>query len=101
MFNIGDKVKCIDASTPPDKVEFVSDTYLHWVKKGAEYTVRDILGNDDIVPGILLEELHNYPVFIPLLNAEREPMFRLNRFVKTASAEIVLEKEEIEETINI
>jgi|TARA_R110000851_G_scaffold36063_1_gene94390 hypothetical protein len=101
MFNIGDKVKCIDASIPADKVEYVSEVYLNWVKRDIEYTVRDILGNDDIVPGMLLEELYNYPIPIPLINRVQEPMFKLTRFVKTESAEIVLEKEEIEETINI
>ena len=97
MFRIGDTVICINDSIPAEKKEKIEEDYLHWVKKDKEYTIRDIQNNDGIVVGVLLEECYNYPLFIPLLGRMAEPMFRLDRFRKIASAEIQLFKEEYSE----
>ena len=94
MFNLGDTVLCIDSSFTPDKKEYIEEVYLHWVQKDKEYTVRAIFDNNGIVEGMLLEELHNYEVSIPLLGgAMREPAFGLHRFRKLASAPFKWESE--------
>jgi len=80
----GDTVICIDDSIKADKIEFVSAAYPNWIKKGRKYTVRDILDNDDIVPGLLLEEVRNPLIFIHLINKVQEPAFGMFRFAKFA-----------------
>jgi len=77
---IGDKVICVDDSIKSGLLEFVGYAYPNWIKKDEIYTVREILPNDDIVPGILLEEVSNPEMYIHLLGIEQEPAFRLSRF---------------------
>lgn len=88
MFSIGDKVQCIDDMVAPDKVEITKHIYVNWVKKGEEYTIREVYDNDGIVPGVLLEEVHNFPVEIPLTGKIQEPAFATWRFRKIASRKI-------------
>lgn len=88
MFSIGDKVRCINDTIDGDKIFEILRDFKIWVVKDREYTIRDILHNDDIVAGILLEEVHNTPKFFSLINRYQEPAFATWRFVKTASAEI-------------
>jgi hypothetical protein len=76
------RLLCIDDSIKADQIEFVCMVYPQWVKKGEEYTVRQVLENDGIVTGVLLEELLNDPIYQKLLGREQEPAFRLNRFVE-------------------
>lgn len=74
------KVKCIDDTINP---EFIIETvkyFPNWVKEGEIYTVWDILENDGIVTGYLLEELQNEMVYQPLLGREQEAGFRADRF---------------------
>jgi hypothetical protein len=78
----GDKVICIDASIEPDKVEEIRKDFEIWVTKDKEYTIREILDNNGIVPGVLLEEIHNIPKFFNLLNRFQEPAFATWRFRK-------------------
>ena len=80
----GDTVICIDDAIKADKIEFVSAAYPNWIKKGNKYTIRRILLNDDIVPGILLNEVENPLIFIHLLNKVQEPAFGMFRFAKFA-----------------
>lgn len=87
------KVKCIDDSIKP---EFIIETvkyFKNWLVKGEIYTVFEIVENDGIVTGYILEELQNEPVYQPLLGREQEPAFRTDRF-EVVSYE---EEEEIEE----
>lgn len=92
MIGVGDTVLCIDDSIKGGKLMFVGHAYPNWIKQGEEYTVREILPNDDIVPGILLEEVKNPEIFITLLGKYQEPAFRIDRFKK-------LETQTLEETI--
>jgi hypothetical protein len=85
MFEIGDKIKCTDASIKKGMESFVKNVFWNWIKKDKEYTVRGFLDNQGIVTGILLEEIHNFPVYQPLLGTDQEPAFRMTRFVKTQS----------------
>lgn len=92
----GDKVVCIDASILPSRFLFVKINYPMWVTKGKQYTIREILPNDDIVPGILLEEIINPSIYIKLLNKAQEPAFRIDRFRLLEDSEQIVE-EEVEE----
>jgi hypothetical protein len=80
----GDTVICIDDSIKADMIDFVSAAYPNWVKKGSKYTIRAILDNDDIVTGLLLEEVRNPEIFIHLINKVQEPAFGMFRFAKFA-----------------
>lgn len=77
-YDKGDEVICVDDRRTQPEHAFI----LNWPKKGKKYTVRDILHNDDIVPGVLLHELHNKVVFIKLLGREQEQAFAPWRFKK-------------------
>ncbi|HTE00359.1 MAG TPA: hypothetical protein VK668_13795 [Mucilaginibacter sp.] len=78
----GDKVICIDASIEPEKSEEIRRDFEIWVTKDKEYTIREILDNNGIVPGILLDEIHNFPKFFKLINRMQEPAFAIWRFRK-------------------
>lgn len=80
----GDTVICIDDSIKADMIEFVSAAYPNWIKEGRKYTIRAMLDNDDIVPGLLLEEVRNPLIFIHLINKVQEPAFGMFRFAKFA-----------------
>lgn len=58
----------------------ICNYYNNWVKKGKTYTVRQVLQNDDIVHGVLLEEVRNEPIYIELIGREQEPAFGMFRF---------------------
>ena len=96
----GDKVICIDARIDPDKSQEIRKDFEIWVTKDKEYTIREILDNNGIVPGVLLDEIHNFPKFFKLLNRMQEPAFALWRFRKlnyaTDAAEEVHESELVE-----
>lgn len=96
----GDKVICIDARIDPEKSEEIRQDFEIWVVKDKEYTIREILDNNGIVPGVLLDEVHNFPKFFKLINRMQEPAFAIWRFRKlnyaTASEEEVSEKELVE-----
>lgn len=81
------KLLCIDDSIKADQLEFVSIVYPQWVKKGEHYTIRQVLENDGIVTGVLLEEVKNEPIYQKLLDRYQEPAFRLSRFVEVTECE--------------
>jgi len=91
----GDKVICVDASIDPEKAEEIKRDFEIWITKDKEYTIREILENEGIVPGALLEEVHNFPKFFKLLGRFQEPAFALWRFRKLNYATKV-EAEELE-----
>lgn len=78
----GDKVICIDASIDPEKADEIKRDFEIWITKDKEYTIREILDNNGIVPGILLDEVHNFPKFFKLINRLQEPAFAIWRFRK-------------------
>jgi hypothetical protein len=88
MFEVGDKVLCINDSIKSEMIFPIINMYVNWVKKGKPYTVKEIYFNDDIVVGILLEEISNPAIFIKLINRMQEPAFATWRFEKRTSAQI-------------
>jgi len=86
MLEINDVVVCIDDSIKPGMETFVKEAYYGWIKKGAKYTVREFLQNEGIVVGVLLNEIHNFEIYQPLLGRTQEVAFRLDRFRKLESA---------------
>ncbi|QTE37557.1 hypothetical protein J3L18_00370 [Mucilaginibacter gossypii] len=74
-----------------------------WITKDKEYTIREILDNNGIVTGLLLEEVHNFPKFFKLINRFQEPAFAQWRFRKlnyaSPEAEAVSEDLELVEHI--
>lgn len=81
------RLLCIDDSIKADQIEFVSIVYPQWVKNGQQYTVRQVLENDGIVTGVLLNEVRNEPIYQKLLGRYQEPAFRLSRFVEVDESE--------------
>lgn len=96
----GDKVICVDDRIDPEKSEEIRRDFEIWVTKDKEYTIREILDNEGIVPGILLDEIHNFPKYFKLINRFQEPAFATWRFRKLGyaknSGEEVYEEELVE-----
>lgn len=84
MFNKGEPIVCIN-DTREDYEQFLP--FQEWVQENAIYHVRHIYTNDDIVTGILLEEVLNVPVKIKLLKRFQEPAFGLFRFRRLTEKE--------------
>ena len=93
MFDIGDTVKCVNAVRPSGENPTVVP---NWVKDGDEYTIRGFHNNDEIVVGVLLEEIENPIIPMPLVNRFQEPAFATWRFEKTADAPLEEDEEEDE-----
>ena len=100
MFKIGDEVVCIDASIKPELAVNVKRDFKHWITKGEKYIIREILENEEIVVGVLLEGVTNDPIFIPLINRVQEPAFALWRFRKGAENALEKGEEMAEELLN-
>jgi len=101
LFDIGDEVLCVNDTIKPEALEEIIKDVPNWIKKGETYFVREVLHNDDIAPALLLEGVHNPPVYFHLLGRVQEPGFATWRFVKQASAEEHAElDEEIDEGID-
>jgi hypothetical protein len=94
---VGSRVLCVNASIKADTFFGVIQNFKNWVEKDKIYTVREILDNDDIVPGILLEEISNPPVFIKLLGRTQEPAFAAFRFRELEDDKVKELEEELEE----
>ncbi len=77
---VGKKVVCIDDSIKPGKEEFVKYAFPSWIKEGKVYTVRALVDNQGIVPGLLLNEVVNPHIYIHLVKTYQEPAFKLDRF---------------------
>ena len=91
MFSVGDKVRCVNDKRPAGENPAIVPNF---VKEGEEYTIREFYDNDDIVVGVLLEEIKNPLVPIALINRWQEPAFATWRFEKTQSAEHTEEEED-------
>ena len=79
---LGDKVICINATIDPEKAEEIRKDFEIWITKDKEYTIREILDNNGIVTGVLLEEIHNFPKYFKLIGRYQEPAFAIWRFRK-------------------
>jgi hypothetical protein len=97
MFRVGSRVICVDDSIREDNLMFVLCHMPGWVEKGKIYTIREFADNDGIVPGVLLEEISNPPVYVELVNSEIEPRFALFRFRELDEQELSAETEEYAE----
>ena len=97
----GDKVICINDKIDSEKNEEIRRDFEIWITKDKEYTVREVLDNNGIVPGLLLDEVHNFPKFFKLINRFQEPAFAIWRFRKlnynSAPAEAIAESAELVE----
>jgi hypothetical protein len=97
----GDKVICINDRIDPDKSEEIRKDFDIWITKDKEYTIRELLDNNGIVPGVLLEEVHNYPKFFKLINRFQEPAFALWRFRKLNYNTATEQVSEVEELVEL
>ena len=86
LLDIGDEVRCKDASRKPENMVVVLKNFPIWIKQDKKYIVRDVFRNDDIVVGIVLQDVKNPEIYIPLLKRMQEPAFAFWRFTKTKSA---------------
>ena len=93
MFGVGDRVRCVNDAKPKD---FKPQHYPNWVKEGEEYHIREIFDNDNIVVGVLLEELANPIYFIPLIGRAQENAFATWRFEIEQTAYAIEEEKEAE-----
>ncbi|WP_428330116.1 hypothetical protein [Mucilaginibacter sp.] len=89
----GDKVICINDKIDADKSEEIRRDFEIWITRDKEYTIRDILDNNGIVTGLLLDEVHNFPKFFKLINRFQEPAFAQWRFRKLQYNTAVAEEE--------
>ena len=78
---IGSKVICIDDSLKQglNMEEFHRD-FHQWIKKGEEYTIREIDENDGLVVSVLLEEVKNPIRYFTTIGRYKESSFRIDRF---------------------
>jgi hypothetical protein len=91
----GKKVVCIDDSIKPGKEDFVRYAFPSWIQEGKVYTIREIVENQGIVPGLLLNEVVNPHIFIHLIETYQEPAFRLDRFKELEESSLEAELEEV------
>lgn len=95
----GDKVICVDASIDPEKAHEINHDFEIWLTNGKEYTIREILDNNGIAPGVLLEEIYNHEKYFRLLGRYQEPAFAIWRFRKlnysTNAAQAVIKESKI------
>ena len=94
LLGVGDEVICIDDGRPQG---WSSEIFPEWVLKDSKYIIREVFDNDDIVVGILLNQLRNPLVYQKLIGRDQEPAFATWRFSKLRSAYAIAEKKESEE----
>ncbi len=104
--NKSERVICIDNSVEPRFLQDRLRLFQHWIIKDKIYTVRELVNNDDIVDGLLLEEVRNRAVYQPLLNRYQESAFKPSRFRKLTPDEVYMldleeDFEEVDEFVKI
>lgn len=95
----GDKVICVNATIDPEKAEEIRRDFEIWITKDTQYTIREILDNNGIVTGVLLDEVHNFPKYFKLIDRFQEPAFAQWRFRKLNYANRPAEEEVNEEEL--
>jgi hypothetical protein len=94
----GDIVLCVNDTKSSDLREWIDECNFPvlWIKKDKKYTIREVLENDGIATGLLLEEIINFPFYIPLLNRSQELGYAVWRFRKVQEVpdNVEVEKEE-------
>lgn len=99
-FNKGDRVLCINDCIDADKALEILKDFQTWVIKDNEYIIREVLLNDGIVVGLLLEGVYNMPIYIRLLGRKQEPAFGTFRFRKLKKNSSEIFEEESEEVLD-
>ncbi len=77
---VNDRVICVDDSILAEVMPTIVRYYKNWVSRDQIYTVRQVVDNDGIVDGVLLEEIRNEPIYIELIDKKQEPAFGMFRF---------------------
>jgi len=94
----GDIVLCVNDTKSHDLKEWIDECNFPvlWIKKDKKYTIREVLENDGIATGLLLEEIINFPFYIPILNRSQELGYAVWRFRKVQEVpnNVEVEKEE-------
>lgn len=85
MLNKGAKVLCLDDGIKPERLLQISEEFPNWIESKKEYTIRQVYAQvntktNEMVVSILLEEIHNPPIWIDQYKAMIEPGFALERF---------------------
>ena len=87
---VGKKVICVDDYIQPHMREEIAKDFQQWVTKRKVYTIREILENNGIAPGVLLEEIHNNLLYFEkTINRVQEPAFGIFRFDEYEVQELV------------
>lgn len=99
MFDIGDKVICVDDNfySNEDRINVIINLFKQLPKKGQEYTVREFRPTKFGI-GVLLEEISNPP--IKLDGTLKEPGFALRRFKNISEIQDKVKEYEFEESRN-
>jgi hypothetical protein len=97
----GTKVICVDDSIRPEMIEWQKEKCPNWVKKDEHYTIRHFDSHDDIVDGVLLEEIKNNLVVCIPFGKVLEPRFATWRFRELETPDPVAELIENVEEITL
>ncbi|MCS6968437.1 MAG: hypothetical protein RMJ44_00215 [Cytophagales bacterium] len=99
MFNPGEKVVCINAdfSMYPN----IWDVFKQLPKQDEIYTVRERQYVQGMGYRILLEEIHNPPVYVDLVKGMVEPAFAATRFARLSDPLAIKETTAVEEEIAV
>ncbi|GEM_PF-6597198 len=96
MFQIGDKVVCIDAdfSMYPN----IFELYRELPKRDEVYTVRERQFVQGLGYRILLDQVINQPIYIDMVKGKVEPAFNATRFA-LLNGPVSVEAEKMEEML--
>ncbi len=99
MFNIKDRVVCVDASKLPHTILELEKDCPNFVKEGKTYTIRAFHDNGGIVTGVLLEEIVNPIRYFSLIGKSQESSFKLSRFEKMKEDRVEVLSEQLSEVV--
>lgn len=89
----GMKVICVDDGILPQYLFSIEKDFQQWVEKGKEYTIRHIIiqvtDDNQHICSVLLEEVHNEPIWFETLKIMHEPGFHISRFAVHATSNSV------------
>ena len=97
MFEIGNRVICVDDSYVEGTAEELKTDCPNWVKKDTIYIIEQI--NDlEYVVSVVLKEIRNPMKYFKLTNDVREPSFKISRFRLLKDNEVMVE-DAVEEAV--